>query len=852
MGRVRRNEFDEPPPDSDPSFQCSDVEWRKFIQNEEMKLQQVAAESIHGASDHMTVVRSAMSGIEGMSIADSMMVPANASREDGQDLRKMFNFNNYKEGWKLPIIDMKEKILNLIGTNQIVVMSGPTGCGKSTQIPQYILDKHAIEKKAVNIIVTQPRKIAASSVARRVCEERKWNLGGLVGYQVGLDKGNKSPDTRLLYVTTGVLKRMIIGKKHLNDWTHIILDEVHEREEDMDLVMLLIKKLLFTNSRGTKLILMSATLNDQKFCDYFSTILPGIGQVRAPFLNLGHKKGTNVSEYHYDQLAKVLKDELDVEEPDFDEGSPKLHWTCVKIAKTIIRQLDNLETKENSNVGIVTTSKRKEPGAVLVFLPGIAEIQLVRDFLMEEENSSRGKGLQWWCIPLHSSVPWEEHQEIFKSTPAGFRKIILSTNIAESSLTVPDIRYVIDFCLTKNLQADKDTNYPRLVLEWASKHQMIQRKGRAGRVTHDGRVYRLIPEKFYERLSEEHVPEMQRVPLTKVVLDVKLIDMGSPKELLALAMDQPDVLSLQRTILSLKEMGAILTTVDGQQCREDGDLTVMGEIVAQLPVDVKLGKLIVLGHIFGVLEESIIIASGLNGRSIFTAPFDRRVQAYKNKLFWADRTFSDCFAILLAYQTWDSQKSRGFFNSKAGGLNREKQFCQASFLQMKQLSEMKLQVDEITRCLKKMGIAPLAIQNPVKWTEDEKFIILRLAMFGAFYPNYFTRSTSVEVEQIANKTLLGMDPKKTVYLQGMDEGQAGYGELYSGQIKRLFRDCTTEEDKIKLSFNGRKIYVEFDRDLVDNERSVKSYSADQRGNMTGEIIHQVKKMVFCLFYDYCI
>ena len=218
-----------------------------------------ATESVHGASDRMTVVRSAMSGIEGDTLVDTITIPANDMRDDDQNLRKMFNFDNNKDGWKLPIIDIKEKILDLVGGNQIVVLSGPTGCGKSTQVPQYILDKHAMDRKAVNIIVTQPRKIAASYVARRVCDERKWKLGGLVGYQVGLDKANKSPDTRLLYVTTGILKKMIIAKKHLNEWTHVILDEVHEREEDMDLVMLLVKKLLFTNSRGTKLILMSAT-----------------------------------------------------------------------------------------------------------------------------------------------------------------------------------------------------------------------------------------------------------------------------------------------------------------------------------------------------------------------------------------------------------------------------------------------------------------------------------------------------------------------------------------------------------------------------------------------------------------
>ena len=139
------------------------------------------------------------------------------------------------------------------------------------------------------------------------------------------------------------------------------------------------------------------------------------------------------------------------------------------------------------------------------------------------------------------------------------------------------------------------------------------------------------------------------------------------------------------------------------------------------------------------MEESIIIAAGLNGKSIFTAPFDRRVQAYKNKLYWADRTFSDCFAILLAYQTWDNQKSRGNFNAKAGGNDRESQFCAASFLQKKQLNEMKTQVEELIKSLRMQGIKPLAIQDPLSWSEEKKFIILRLVMIGAFYPNYFTK-----------------------------------------------------------------------------------------------------------------
>ena len=256
-----------------------------------------------------------------------------------------------------------------------MVLSGPTGCGKSTQVPQYILDQHAMERKMVNIIVTQPRKIAASSVARRVCEERGWKVGGLVGYQVGLDRANKSPDTRLLYVTTGILKKIIIAQKNLNSYTHIILDEVHEREEDMDLVMLICKKLLFTNSRGTKLILMSATLDEEHLKDYFTSHIPGVGDIPPPAIQVDTKKRGEVPVFYYDQLQKFLKIPPCSEDLEFEIDRPSLHFNCIYLCKYILQSLEKLESKENH-----------EAGAVLVFLPGIHEIQVVRDYLMEDDQ----------------------------------------------------------------------------------------------------------------------------------------------------------------------------------------------------------------------------------------------------------------------------------------------------------------------------------------------------------------------------------------------------------------------------------------------------------------------------------
>ena len=474
--------------------------------------------------------------------------------------------------------------------------------------------------------------------------------------------------------------------------------------------------------------------------------------------------------YYWNNMEKLMRERYPgtiLDHGDFDLGEPSLSESSVQMCRVLLEKLDDLEKDQREK------TKQKgvpePPGAVLVFLPGLHEIKHVRDFLMARDSEETLRtGPEWRCMALHSSVPWEELQTVFEPLPLKQRKVILSTNIAESSLTIPDIRYVIDFCLTKNMVADPETDYPRLVLQWASQSQMTQRKGRAGRVgKNGGRVYRLVPEDFCRRLPQDHEPEMTRVPLTKVVLDVKMFSMGSPKELLALAMDPPDLRSIRRTVLVLKEMGALLTTVGGLQCKEDGDLTVLGEVVARLPVDVKLGKLVVLGHIFGVLEEAVIIASGLNGKSIFTSPFDQRVQSYKNKLHWADRTHSDCFAILAAYQVWERKKMKGEFSGMDGVRDKEGIWCKQSFLQRKQLLEMKtqvgelknevrlvdeylMQVEEITRNLQLMGIEPLQTQEPISWESEKKFHILRLAMFGAFYPNYFVKVTFASFNLFGN------------------------------------------------------------------------------------------------------
>merc|ERR1719228_683471 len=209
---------------------------------------------------------------------------------------------------------------------------------------------------------------------------------------------------------------------------------------------------------------------------------PGM-EDKAPIINLEARRDGIVQVYYWTNMEKLMRERYPgtmLDQGDFDLGEPSLSESSVQMCKVLLEKLDDLEKDERERS---KTKQPEPPGAVLIFLPGLHEIKLVRDFLMARDPAEKMRtGPEWRCMALHSSVPWEELQTVFEPLPLKQRKVILSTNIAESSLTIPDIRYVIDFCLTKNMVADSGTGYPRLVLAWASQSQLTQRRGRAGRV----------------------------------------------------------------------------------------------------------------------------------------------------------------------------------------------------------------------------------------------------------------------------------------------------------------------------------------------------------------------------------
>ncbi|XP_076442541.1 ATP-dependent RNA helicase TDRD9-like [Babylonia areolata] len=696
---------------------------------------------------------------------------------------------------KLPITQRAEEVLYTIESNQVTIIQGSTGSGKTTQVPQYILDHYAEKEEYCNIIVTQPRRIAAVSIAKRVCQERDWPLGSVCGYQIGMDM-KTSEDTRILYCTTGVLREKLMNKKNMHQFTHVILDEVHERDQESDFALLVVKKLLRTNSRHVKVILMSATMNSDQFSRYF--MLPVANQmVPAPVVNV-EGQVFKVLRFFADDLSSLGQ------LPRLDDCDPKLHPDIVDMAVKLIQEFDGLETKEqgvDQGTGFATIR-----GTVLIFLPGIVEISFVLDQLRSIESSSN-----LTLIPLHSTITLDEQARAFEKPARGYRKVILSTNIAESSITVPDIKYVIDFCLTKCLVCDHNTNYTHLQLEWASKSNCTQRKGRAGRVS-QGRAYLMVTRHFYEHCMEEHsVPEMQRCPLETLVLKTKLLDMGEPIALLSQALSPPRLDNIERTVLSLKQVGALCVTSGGKVKRFDGDLTFVGRVLADLPVDIRVGKLMILGYVFGLLEECIIIGAALSLKSIFATPFQSRLEAFMHKFKWASGSLSDCQAILHAYRVW--QKCKELQEFKRTGLT-ENQWGVKNFIQTRRMNEVHELVRELSNRLEKFNLIRVRprsdptshkvhMEEPGQMSPKDS-LFLKIVICGAFYPNYFCKKPVDERE--AMKTLCNHDPLNTVVVRGLPQNQ---GLLYRDHMIDLFKRCCPRDARPTVDFEESRAYIMF-------------------------------------------
>ncbi|CAG9820352.1 unnamed protein product [Phaedon cochleariae] len=508
---------------------------------------------------------------------------------------------------------------------------------------------------------------------------------------------------------------------------------------------------------------MSATIEAEQFAHYFRC-----QSYAAPIIYVNKENFYTKTTFYLEDIdVRPVSDgnNFELDKPEISEDM----WKVFTLLVAILWKLDASNPLTNQKI----------IGSVLVFLPGINEIEEAHKRLLKHyeellrDSSASTTGdpkTKWEIIPLHSSLPNDEQARAFKPAKAGSRKIILSTNIAESSITVQDSYYVIDFCMTKVMTVDPITKYMSLKLEWASHVNCDQRAGRVGRIG-NGRVYRLVPRSFYQyKLPRKSIPEIIRAPLETTVLQAKMLNLNdSPQQILALAMNPPNLKNIELTILSLKEIGGLLQTCRGKFSASDGDITFLGTVMASLPIDVHLSKLIVLGHLFSCLEEAIIMAAGCSIQNIFSIPFQQRFNAYKKLLLWADGSFSDLIALLNLYQVWQSCKRENHFDS----FQSELRWCSMNLVSLKGLREWNLLVIEIKQRLDFLNIKSIPGQIHLK--HDEKPLIIKIITAGAFYPNFFVRAPDCvqQDEREAVKMVGGRNPFQSVYFTGLDPTQPG-------------------------------------------------------------------------------
>ncbi|KAK0708586.1 P-loop containing nucleoside triphosphate hydrolase protein [Lasiosphaeris hirsuta] len=577
---------------------------------------------------------------------------------------------------QLPMWQFRQQVVELVDREQVVIICGETGCGKSTQVPSFLLEHQLLLGKPCKIYCTEPRRISAISLARRVSEELgedKRDLGtprSLVGYSIRLES-NTSRETRLVFATTGIVMRMLEGSNDLSEITHLVLDEVHERSIDSDFLLIVLKKLLLRR-KDLKVVLMSATVDADKFSSYLggAPVLTVPGRtfpVQVAYL----EDAVELTGYCLDQKPQEKVAELDDDlEAEADNSSkPELIKELKNYSprtRNTLAQMDEYRIDFDLMVQLITRIAvdpfyAPYSKAVLVFLPGIAEIRTLNDML----SGDRMFADQWLVYPLHSTIATEDQEAAFLVPPPGMRKIVLATNIAETGITIPDVTCVIDTGKHREMRFDERRQLSRLIDTFISRANAKQRRGRAGRVQ-EGLCFHLFTKYRHDKVMSDHqTPEMLRLSLQDLAIRVKICKIGGIEETLGEALDPPSAKNMRRAIDALVDVRALTASTE--------ELTPLGLQLARLPLDVFLGKLILLGAVFKCLDMAITVAAILSSKSPFVAPFGQRNQADTIRKAFR-KGDSDLLTVYNAYSAW-----KRVCQAATGG-GAEFQFCRKNFL----------------------------------------------------------------------------------------------------------------------------------------------------------------------------
>ncbi|KAK7343440.1 hypothetical protein VNO77_12188 [Canavalia gladiata] len=723
--------------------------------------------------------------------------------QESPEGRRMLEFRR-----SLPAYKRKEMILSVISKNQVIIISGETGCGKTTQIPQFILESEieSVRGAACNIICTQPRRISAMSVSERIASERGEQLGESVGYKVRLE-GIKGRDTHLLFCTTGILLRRLLADRKLKGVTHVIVDEIHERGMNEDFLLIILKDLL-PHRPELKLILMSATLDSDLFSSYFNGApilnIPGFTYpVRTHFLeNILEMTGYKLTSYNQiddygqermwkmnkqvprkrkSQIASAVEEAIGA--ADFKDYSPQTQesiscWNPDCLGFSLIEYI------------LCNICENERPGAVLVFMTGWDDISSLKEKLLM--HTVLGDPKRVLLLTCHGSMASSEQRLIFEEPEDGVRKIVLATNIAETSITINDVVFVLDCGKAKETSYDALNNTPCLLPTWISKVSALQRRGRAGRVQ-PGECYRLYPRRVYDAFTEYQLPEILRTPLQSLCLQIKSLRLGSISEFLSRALQSPEILAVQNAIEYLKIIGAL---------DENENLTILGRYLTMLPMEPKLGKMLILGAIFNCLDPILTVVAGLSVRDPFLTPLDKKdlAEAAKSQFCGA---YSDHLALVSAYEGWkDAEIDLGGY-----------EYCWKNFLSSQSMKAIDALRGEFICLLKDIGLVDSNTTSCNAWSSDLNLI--RAVICYGLYPGIC--SVVHNEKSFSLKTM--EDGQVLLYLNSVNarETKIPYPWLvFNEKIKVnsvFLRDSTAVSDSVVLLFGGSLLKGDADNHL---------------------------------------
>ncbi|KAF9304929.1 hypothetical protein BGZ74_000146 [Mortierella antarctica] len=606
--------------------------------------------------------------------------------------RKDMSIKQVRES--LPIYEYRQQLLDAVEAHQVLIIVGETGSGKTTQLPQYLYEA-GYTKGGMKIGCTQPRRVAAMSVAARVADEMGVKLGYEVGYSIRFEDCT-SEKTVMKYMTDGMLLREFMSEPDLAGYSCLIIDEAHERTLHTDILFGLVKDIARLRS-DLKVLISSATMDAKKFAEYFDD---------APIFNIpGRPFPVDV---HY-------------------TTSPEANYLAAAI--TTVMQIHISQG----------------PGDILVFLTGQEEIDNAAENL-EATRRKLGKSIQELIVcPIYSSLPTEMQGKIFEPTPEGARKVVLATNIAETSITIDGVKYVIDPGFSKMLSYNPKTGMESLVVTPCSRASANQRKGRAGRVG-PGKCFRLYTQwAYYNELDENTVPEIQRINLNSVVLTLKSLGIN---DIIGFEfMDPPPAETLMRALEQLYALGAL---------NDKGQLTKLGRRMAEFPGDPMLAKTLIMAEKYHCTEEIASIVAMLSVQNaVFYRPKDKKLHADKARQNLT-KPGGDHLTLLNIWDQWVES-------------NYSIPWCYENFLQHKSMSRARDIRDQMVGLMERTEVAMVSNPNPADTAPIRKAItsgfFYNAAKLNKSGDSYKTVKSNQTVLIHPSSSLYQVNPRWVVYFE---------------------------------------------------------------------------------------